>query len=329
LFNNKIIFYSVLDWGWGHATRSIPIIMELKTSNQIILGVTPKNKQFFNLYFPELIKVDLPSYNIKYSRWYPVWLKLIFQWPFIQKVVWKENNVLRQIIKDKQVNVVISDSRFGLHNNKTHSVIISHQLTIQSPILKKLANKINLYYLKKFDEIWVPDYESPIQRLSGELSSFSNLNVKFINPRSLLTVYDNASATQHNIDYLILLSGIEPQREILEKLLLKYFENTRLRVVMVRGTDSPIDFPTKNIDIFNFISGSALAQTIHKSTRIVCRSGYSTLMDLHLLGKQNLTLIPTPGQTEQEYLARYWEIKFNAKVILQTDLKKNKAKLLD
>lgn len=297
-------------------------------SNEIILGVTPNNKQFFDNQFPGLKKIDLPSYNIRYSKWLPVWLKLIFQWPFIQRVILKENKLLKCLIKEKQINVVISDSRFGLHNNKIHSVFITHQLTIQSPVLKKLANKINLRHLKMFHEIWVPDYESPLQRLSGELSSFSNLNVKFINPKSLLADYNSLHKTQH-VDYLILLSGVEPQRKVLEKLLLNYFESTAFKVVLVRGTDTPIDFHPKNIEVFNIIHGQELAQLILNSTNIICRSGYSTLMDIHTLGKNNLTLVPTPGQTEQEYLAKYWEMKFNAKVVLQTELKNNWTKLLD
>lgn len=328
MFSNRIIFYSVLDWGWGHATRSTPIIKQLKLTNEIILGVTSKNKQFFELNFPELKKVDLPSYNIKYSKWLPVWLKLIFQWPFIQQVILKENMILKRIIKDENVNVVISDNRFGLYNRKTHSIIISHQLTIQSPFFKKLANKINLFYLKRFDEIWVPDYENQQQRLSGELSSYTNLKVTFINPKSSLDV-DIKTNTNEPFDYLILLSGVEPQRRILEELLLKCFERSTQKVALVRGTKSPNKINFKNIEVFDFISGPELAALILNSKNIICRSGYSTLMDMHLLGKQNLILIPTPGQTEQEYLANYWKIKFNAKVILQSDLKTRKVTMFD
>lgn len=328
MFSNRIIFYSVLDWGWGHATRSTPIIKQLKLTNEIILGVTSKNKQFFELNFPELKKVDLPSYNIKYSKWLPVWLKLIFQWPFIQQVILKENRILKRIVKDEKVNVVISDNRFGLYNRKTHSIIISHQLTIQSPFFKNLANKINLFYLKRFDEIWVPDYENAKQRLSGELSSYTNLKVTFINPKSSLDV-DIKTNTNEPFDYLILLSGVEPQRRILEELLLKCFEPSTQKTALVRGTSSPNKINFKNIEVFDFISGPELAALILSSKNIICRSGYSTLMDMHLLGKQNLILIPTPGQTEQEYLANYWKIKFNAKVILQSDLKTGKVTMFD
>lgn len=47
-----------------------------------------------------------------------------------------------------------------------------------------------------------------------------------------------------------------------------------------------------------------LAAALSTAQLVICRSGYSTLMDLAMLGKKAL-LIPTPGQSEQEYLAEH------------------------
>jgi hypothetical protein len=47
-------------------------------------------------------------------------------------------------------------------------------------------------------------------------------------------------------------------------------------------------------------------------------------MDLYLLKKNKIILIPTPGQTEQIYLATYWQRNFGAKTYHQ-----NKIPLFD
>ena len=90
----------------------------------------------------------------------------------------------------------------------------------------------------------------------------------------------------------------------------------------MRGSDSEIEIKNKNSTVINFAFGEELKSLILNSEKIICRSGYSTLMDLHVLNAKNLILIPTPGQTEQEYLAGYWEKKFGAKIVCQKNIPK-------
>ncbi len=106
LFNNKTIFYSALDWGLGHATRSVPIIRQLLKSNAVILGVTLLTKTIFDEEFPELKKIDLPAYNVKYSKVFPLWMKLGFDSPRISKIISEENKVLEKKIAKKKIKIV-------------------------------------------------------------------------------------------------------------------------------------------------------------------------------------------------------------------------------
>lgn len=313
MFKGKTILIAPLDWGLGHATRCVPIIRELEKENKIILGVTPLTQNIFDEEFPHLPKKNVPAYNITYSRFLPLWLKLVLLWPGIKSTIKREQELVEKLVKELGVDLVISDNRFGFYAHKTHSVFITHQLFLKTPFAAKLAQKINRNFILRFKEVWVPDYEDENTSLSGELSHGRHYhpNVKYIGPKSRLLKLANAP---QKYDVLFLLSGPEPQQSLLGKQLLKVAtENPGIKFAMVSHS-----FQTKstaNLDFFQGPDAKQLAQLIAQSQKIVCRSGYSTLMDLHLSGKKDLVLIPTPGQTEQKYLAEYWCKQFSSKKI--------------
>lgn len=121
-------------------------------------------------------------------------------------------------------------------------------------------------------------------------------------------------------DFLLLLSGPEPQRSILEKKLLQTFEKETYSIALVRGL--PSEEKTQSLEptrvkVFNHLAATDLNEIILQSKVVVARAGYSTIMDLVKLGKKAV-LIATPGQTEQEYLADYLGDK-NAFVSIQQE----------
>lgn len=307
----------------GHASRCVPIIEDLKKNNEVIIGVTKLNDFFFDSYFPELQKITIPSYNISYSKNLPLWLKLALQWPAINKVIRKEHLVLQQLIHEHKIDLVISDNRFGLYSENVRSIFMTHQLNLKVPFFKNMANKRNRKYIHRFNEVWVPDFEDKNRRLSGELSDSKGVNIpiNYIGPQSALTLSEN-TAEQKRTDYLILLSGPEPQRTLLEKEILELIQKSSIEIILVRGTTNlpAINFP--NIKIIPFAFGEELTQLIVNAKTVICRSGYSTLMDLQIVGKKKMILIPTKGQSEQEYLADYWKKKFGAEVHQQGSLRK-------
>ena len=306
----------------GHATRSVPLIKQLAVSNKIIIGITAVNGWFFKQRFPEMIFETLPAYGVKYSSFLPAWLKVALQWPRIKRVVRQENALLAEIIARHGIDVVISDSRYGLYNASVFSVFITHQLKLRLAGFSFFANKQNRKYLHRFDEIWVPDYEDKRKRLSGALSEATSISktVKFIGPQSQFSVADKKNAEVQHTDILVILSGVEPQRSILEKLLFSSLRNSEAEIIFVRGSDKRAENSSENIGYFDFPSPEILRSLIVNAKTVICRGGYSTLMDLHLLEKKDLILIPTPGQTEQEYLADYWKKNFGARVIRQSQL---------
>jgi uncharacterized protein (TIGR00661 family) len=311
LISNKTIFISPLDWGLGHASRCVPIIRDLKKNNNIIIGVTELNAFFFEHYFSDLEKITVPSYQISYSKILPLWFKLLLQWPKIRSVMREEKRLLETIITKYKIDIVISDNRYGLYHKSVKSIFITHQLNVQAPFSFGIVNRINKKLIHRFNEVWVPDHKNKDQRLSGQLSDSEDIKipVTYIGPQSALTVF-NDKPDQKKIDYLILLSGPEPQRTILEERLKEKFLSVSGEIVLVRGTNFRSKTIPDHIKVINFAYGNQLKDLIVNAETVICRSGYSTLMDLHLLEKKQLILVPTPGQLEQEYLAKLWKKEF-------------------
>ena len=320
MISDKTIFISPLDWGLGHATRCVPIIKELLlNNNKIIIGVTPLTNQIFEQEFPTIEKVNVPPYNIAYSSFLPAWLSLLLDVIKISKVINDEEVFLEKIISTYNIDVVISDGRFGLHKNEVYCIFITHQVFLKAPLASFLFQKINKKYLLNFDEIWIPDHESIVDSLSGQLSHGKHFhkNVKYLGPKSRL---QKSPAHNKKYDYLLLVSGPEPQKIIFEDLLVQETKKyPQLNFALVTNTFKEIT--AKNIDYFYFPESKTLSRIICESEAVVCRSGYSTLMDLYTLKKTKLILVPTPGQTEQEYLANYWKKNFNAVVFSQHKIK--------
>jgi hypothetical protein len=314
LFSGKTIFLAALDWGLGHATRCVPLIRDLEKKNKVIIGITPLTAKIFNYEFPHLQKINIPPYDIAYSALLPLWLKLFFSWNRISGVIREEHKLLEEMISRNSIDVVISDNRFGWHSRKAYSVFITHQVFLKTPFANNFAQRINKEHILKFNELWIPDYEESARSLSGELSHGVQFhdNVKYIGPLSRL----QKTTMPVTYDYLFLLSGPEPQRSIFKQALAsraKALPALRFALVDPENTKPG----SKNINLMVNPGAQQLSEAICSSRKIICRSGYSSLMDLHTLGKKEMILVPTPGQTEQEYLADYWSKHHQSAVVSQ------------
>lgn len=282
----------------------------------MILGTTPGTAPVLKEEFPELKTIGIEPYQIRYSKSLPLLLKLFSDAPRIARVIKKEQEQLKAIVKEHGIDLIISDNRLGLYHEHVESIYITHQLRIRAGIWSGVANRVHRYYMKKFSKVWVPDFEDRRLSLAGELSENPGLDhVEYIGPLSRL---DREVKKEEGIDYLILLSGVEPQRGLLEEALCMAFRHTKKKVVFVRGsnTTATSTFP-EHARVVNLADAAGLSQLIADAKTIVCRSGYSSLMDLHSFQKKQLVLVPTPGQPEQEYLARHWNTRFGADVLEQ------------
>lgn len=310
----KTILIAPLAWGLGHAARCIPIIKELKSYNiEVIIVADEPVKTMLKQEFPQLFFIDLPGYKIQYSKnkkWFH--LKILFQLPQIITCIFKEHNWLKKVVKKYAVDAVISDNRFGLYHSTIPSVYITHQLFIKTGnwFSEKIAEKIHGWGIKKYNQCWVPDFDGAVN-IAGVLSHPKALpaNIKYI---GCLSRFEKTATVNKEINLLIILSGPEPQRTIFENILFTQLREYTGRVLFVRGlaavghnlvfTDEP-GLPNEII-IKNYLSATELNTAIQSAELVLCRSGYTSVMDLLKLN-QKAVLVPTPGQTEQEYLAAY------------------------
>ncbi len=302
---SKKIIIAPLSWGIGHATRCIPII------NKIIeLGFTPiitSDSDALCLLqneFPTIKSYNLPSYNIKYAKNSVFFkLKLILQFFKLKKIVKQEYAEIQKIIQSENVDLLISDNRFGVRSNKIPSVYITHQVTVLSGFTTYFTTKIHQKIIKKFNALWIPDF--PNNYLSGILSTSKQpiLPTTFIGNTSQFTC---PKPVKLKHDLLILLSGTEPQRTKLENKLLQEIKNYNGNIIFVRGLLSKTEVlvNTSNTIFHNFLPKKQLEQIILESKIVLARSGYSTIMDLAILQKKCF-FVPTPKQSEQEYLAKH------------------------
>ncbi len=301
------VLVAPLDWGLGHATRCIPIINHL-----ILLGCTvhivadKKNWALLQKEFPETVFLRYKGYEINYSRQKKfLLLKLIFQLPRIILRVFREKKWLQTIIKKYSIDAVISDNRFGMYNKNVPSIYITHQLYIKTGnwFFEKIAQKIHYYFIKKYTVCWIPDLKK--NGLAGELSHPMKLpqNTIYTGPLSRFCLLPNSGMVY---DLLIIISGPEPQRAIFEKDILEQIKTLKGNIIFIRGLPTECQKPENfnEVKIENHLPAEELNKVIAQSKIVISRSGYTTVMDLAALHKKAI-LIPTPGQTEQEYLAKY------------------------
>ena len=298
-----------LDWGLGHAARCVPIINALiDLGHEVIIAADNAPLSFLKATFPQLQSVQLPGYTIRYTTNGCMNFKMLSQMPGFLKSIKKEHQLLQTIIDEYQIELVISDNRYGFWTKKIPTVFITHQLFIQASLGKRWLNKINHHFIQKFNECWVPDTENSTN-LSGNLSHTKKLNVIptfFIGPLSRFS--GKKLSSEQKYDAFVVISGPEPQRTVFESLVAKQAEKKALKLVLVRGLPSENKIPaylqSENLEVYNHLPTELFLEKIRKSNLVISRAGYSTIMDLAVLGKKAV-LIPTPGQTEQEYLANY------------------------
>jgi len=315
---SKNILIAPLNWGLGHATRCIPIIKDLQQQgHRIIIASDGGALKLLQDEFPELEFENLPAYRITYAQhsWLNRW-HLLKQVPHIIRTMKQERQITDDLVKRYQLDLIISDNRFGVFSKEVKSIYITHQLKVLSGWTTKLTTWIHAKIYNRYNEIWVPDVAGK-PNLSGKLGHDSKMNRKKIKYIGILSRM-KPKILPKKYDILAILSGPEPQRSQLENILLEKFQTLNLKIVLVRGViDNKKDVEYQhNITIFNYRTGKELEQLINQSDVIVCRSGYTSVMDMAVMRKKIL-MIPTPGQYEQQYLARHLAENFQIKILRQ------------
>lgn len=320
----KAVCISPIDWGLGHATRCITLIRALESLDyKIFIASEGKHETILKEAIPSATFLSLRGYRIRYSKKRALLIPVILlQLPKIIYAIANEYFWLKKIAKQYDFDLIISDNRFGFFHKNITSVFITHQLELQTPFAwsTRLNQIITYQFLNNYAACWVADMQPP-NNLSGVLANPGKLPgtpLWYMNCLSRLLHEIKNEKSQHvvnesngdKIKFLGIVSGPEPQRTLLENILWQQGNELNFPFVIVAGVPEKKLYQktTAKGTLYNHLTESELAKQINNAEYIICRGGYTTLLEL-IPFKKKLILIPTPGQTEQEYLAQYWQEK--------------------
>ncbi|MBO9727044.1 MAG: glycosyl transferase family 28 [Chitinophaga sp.] len=280
----------------------------LNAGCQVFIAAEGKHAALLQQEFPQLTVLPLPGYRIQYAQKGKFFgLKIIQQIPKIYRAIQYEQRWLKKIVAEYQINAVISDNRFGLYHKKIPTVFITHQLLIKTPFggwIERTLQKINYRFINKYSACWIPDFAGD-NHLSGELAHPAQLppHTTYI---GCLSRFEPRNNVEKKYDLLVLISGPEPQRSNLEKMILDQIKSLQITALIVSGKPGTPQHEqiAPGVKQVNHLNASELNEAMLASDMVLSRSGYTTLMDLAKLNKKAI-LIPTPGQSEQVYLGEY------------------------
>lgn len=314
--DNLNILICPLDWGLGHATRCVPIIKQLIASQcRVYIAGNGRSLDFLKTEFPECQFINLPSYRFLYSRKGSMVLAMLLSSPFILYGIFREHLTLKKIVKKHSIHGLISDNRFGLWHKGIPCVYITHQVRIKTNsslnFLEPFLFKIHKYFIRKYDFLWIPDYESE-PSLAGELSHHFDVSIQphYIGPLSRFAGSEKEYELKESdrVEILAIISGPEPQRSIFEAIITEQAAMVQAKIILLQGIPGKKVEPTVkgNLTIYTHVESNRLKNMIINAEIVLCRPGYSSVMDLAVMGKKAF-FVPTPGQTEQEYLAEIFQ----------------------
>ena len=304
--HKKLVVFAPLNWGLGHASRIIPLVEQYQNKNwRVIIASDGVALKFLQIEFPHLEILNTNSKELQYSSSKKASLlkHLIKIIPSFLRNIKSDKEFVQKLVEKEKIDLIISDNRYGFRHSEIKSILITHQLKLAIPpslrlgqfFVKRQLNK----WINTFDECWIVDNQE--HQYAGNLSSNSQLKIpsKFIGLQSRLSKKE----VEKDIDFLVVLSGLEPQRSILENLIIEALKDIKGRNVIIGGHFGNISSNT-NIQYQSFANTKELESLINRAKCIISRSGYSSIMDFIKLRKKAI-LIPTQGQPEQEYLAKF------------------------
>jgi UDP-N-acetylglucosamine transferase subunit ALG13 len=330
--NKKLnILICPLGWGLGHAARMIPLARSFtEMGHNVLIAAGEEHLNLFREELPGLKYIPFSGFSPSYSRRLPQYVHLLLKTPALIYHIIREHFILKELVQKYSADLVISDNRFGLWNGRTKCVYVTHMPRIPFPkpfrFLEPIGIRLHRWIIGKYDYCFIPDLPGNLN-LSGKLSHGLRLkdNTKYIGILSRFPVTPADAGTnrftgRHNT---LILSGPEPQRSIFRETAVRILRNETIPAIILEGNPGGGNGKpaTGNIEAFDHMVSNEMQQAVRSSDTIIARAGYSTIMDLASLHK-SAVLVPTPGQTEQEYLASYLESHGWFSRVSQKDLEK-------
>lgn len=329
----KYVVVAVLNWGLGHATRMVPLINALQDEGFTpVLASDGLALEYLSIQFPQLQKEKLPAYNIHYSG--RAFLgNIIRQLPKLALAIRSEHRQMKHLVKKYGAVGIVSDNRLGAYHKTVPGIYVTHQLSLRAGVFSAFAGWLHRVYINRFSQCLVPDIADEPTSLAGALSHRAKLNIPmhYIGPLSRFMRDKITRPTSSQYAACIVLSGPEPSRSAWEEAILKQVSEIKGKVLLIRGSGTPVKIAEQpeNLEVIDLADAVQLREAITQSEVLISRSGYSSLMDYCFLDVP-VCIVPTPGQTEQEYLAErmrpFCAVYSQAEFSLKTAIDRAKAK---
>ena len=328
--NQPQLLVAVLDWGMGHATRTLPLIQHavgegwhvhiaskgtaLSWLQSHMANESTRGHVTFHV---------KPGPDISYAK-RGNFIKIAGQIPAFVAFVEKERQWTERFATHHQIDAILSDNCYGCATEDIPSVLMSHQLQLPTPKwLEGPARAVVQRWASRFDALWVPDLAPGEHSLSGNLADAAvHENIIYIGVLSRLARH-HQPGREKKWARVGMVSGVEPHRSLMEQALRKWMHNTEKPCLLVAGKPGGGVRTEGHITTWCDPSDAELASALQGAQTLICRSGYSSQLDLAAL-QTNAILVPTPGQPEQEFLGRLWEARFGFTCISQRQLEDGK-----
>jgi hypothetical protein len=337
------VLFAVLDWGLGHATRTWPMILSARQSGaRVTVASSGASAAWLQSRMTKMVEeenkagadqgpwscIEKPGAVITYANGPGTHVKIALQIPAFLVSISSERKWLAALIRTESITHVISDNCYGVHptHHEIPSALISHQVSPPVPWLLRAATRKQIrHWSSRFGEVWIPDVDRGV--LAGRLSNPPFSHPRFIGPLSRFLPHPNPNGLKNqetesgdqNPPLVGMVSGPEPQRSLMENALIQCFERDGRPGLIFSGRPEGVSRRVGRVRVVCHASDSVIKTALLHADCIVCRSGYSSLMDLAVLGLKAV-LVPTPGQPEQELLAHHWKKRWGWKTIQQKNL---------
>lgn len=312
-----LVLLSMLHWGFGHVTRCFPLIHTLlKLKKSILIVCTSSQKLLLTSHFEGLqfyiVSDNMPKYG---KTKLETLIRLSLLAPIHFRKIKKEQQLVAQLAQNHNIELIISDNKYGFYHPNIPSIILTHQLNIQSgwgSFFDSIINRLNNKLLTKFNQVWVIDNEGSMS-LAGKLSARNHRNTELFQKYKWIGLFNRLQTlpAKGSNNLLIILSGPEPQRTILEEKIIQQLPDNAEHITLIRGTSKTLSnlaqqtVASKNFtNIIDLASLSEIENLLSQTEYVLGRAGYTSLMEWVCGGWKSI-VIPTPGQAEQEYLGKY------------------------
>ncbi|MBN1573094.1 MAG: hypothetical protein JW984_07860 [Deltaproteobacteria bacterium] len=307
------ILLSPLSWGLGHATRDMPIInLLIESGHEVGVAATGVAYTLLKREYPDLKFYRVEDYPSPYTRRGFSVARLLALFPLMYRNIIREHRAIDQIVKENGYDLVISDNRFGAFAKDVPSLFISHQIRFSTPggfeAIEKATEAFNEFFHRNFDRVIIPDNPPGELSLSGKLGHAKRPGT--IERAYYAGILSNIRKidVDEDIDYLISISGPKETKRELQKVIMDQIDSLDGKKVLLMG--DPESYYEEHLNggvvVKSHASRIEMEKLLNRAKCVITRSGYTTIIELAELGGKKALLIPTPGQTEQEYLSRYY-----------------------